>query len=333
MRPRILLIADTLENRLLPSTADLAAAANHLRRHTRGSVMMIVPGQTVQAGARAAAAQYGMDVMVVEHAALFLPNPPLLLEILRHITTQQIPDFILLPHTMRGCGMAAVLAGDMDAACITAVEGIERDAGAIVFQRSVFNGKLMLTVDSRSPGSVLTICPGAFSPTAPDPDHSPGRLSHFDGSAFPAMDTVTPVRLIAADDKDHALEDADVIVAAGRGIRTAENLSLIRETAALFKNGTVAGSRTLCDLGWLPHARQVGETGHQVGPRLYMACGISGARQHTMGIKNAQTVVAVNTDPDAAIFAVADYGIVEDLTTFLPLLATRSGQRVGLAKK
>jgi electron transfer flavoprotein alpha subunit len=119
---------------------------------------------------------------------------------------------------------------------------------------------------------------------------------------------------------DSTLKDGEVIVSAGRGIGKKENLSLIKRLAASFPKSAVGASRSVCDLGWLEHKHQIGTTGQSVSPKLYVACGISGAFQHVSGIKGAQTIVAINTDPHAAIFRVAHYCILEDLTTFIPVL-------------
>jgi electron transfer flavoprotein alpha subunit len=124
---------------------------------------------------------------------------------------------------------------------------------------------------------------------------------------------VRPVEL-----DDTGLADARVIVSAGKGIGKKENLSLLYCLAELFSKSTVAGSRLVCDMEWLEKQRQVGITGNTVAPELYIACGISGAVQHVAGMGDAGFVVAVNTDPHAAIFNVSDICIVEDVTTFIP---------------
>jgi len=116
------------------------------------------------------------------------------------------------------------------------------------------------------------------------------------------------------------ITEAGVIVSAGQGLGDKENLDLIFQLAALFAKSAVAGSRIVCDLGWLEYRCQVGVTGATVSPQLYIACGISGAVQHVMGMRNSEFIVAINKDPAAAIFQVADIGIVEDLTTFIPAL-------------
>jgi electron transfer flavoprotein alpha subunit len=112
--------------------------------------------------------------------------------------------------------------------------------------------------------------------------------------------------------------DANVIVAAGNGIGEKENLDFIHQLAALFAKSAVAGSRIVCDMGWLGYQCQVGVTGTTVSPQLYIACGISGAVQHVMGMQGSEFIVAINKDPSAAIFQVADICIVEDLTAFIP---------------
>jgi electron transfer flavoprotein alpha subunit len=126
--------------------------------------------------------------------------------------------------------------------------------------------------------------------------------------------------MIPAEERDLDLSIADVIVSAGRGIGNEENLALIRQLAGLFSKSAIGCSRTVCDRGWLGYQHQIGLTGKTVSPKLYIACGISGAIQHVTGMSGSKYVVAVNKDPGAAIFQVADVGIVEDLTIFIPLV-------------
>jgi len=286
----LLLITETIENRLQPTYNDLLGVAQELLGYTSGRVRMVIPGQDVRPAAEILSQSTGIDVTIIENEDLRFPNPPLLVSGLRELIKKQRPTHICLLHTMRACHTAAALSLLTKSACITAVEAIRMQDDRPLFRRALFNGKLLIDVAPETETVVFTILPRTL-------------------------------------DMDNALEEVDVVVSAGRGIGEKDNLELIRDVAGIFENAAIAGSRTVCDMGWLPYGRQVGETGRQIAPKLYMACGISGARQHIAGIKNSQLLIAINTDPRAAIFSVADYGIVEDLTRFLPMLLQKYEER------
>ncbi|MCP3955491.1 MAG: electron transfer flavoprotein subunit alpha/FixB family protein, partial [Desulfobacterales bacterium] len=184
--------------------------------------------------------------------------------------------------------------------------------------------KLSATITVPSSGTVFTYCGGAVDPAA----GLSTERGHVTALSVTGVECgVQPRARSRPPDDETALEEAATIVSAGRGIGKGENLELLRAVAGILKNSSLGGSRPACDAGWLPYSRQVGETGRQVAPELYLACGISGARQHLAGIQNAKTVVAVNTDPQAAVFGRADYGIVEDVTRFLPVLLDKYKER------
>ncbi len=181
------------------------------------------------------------------------------------------------------------------------------------------NGKLHLKITADTAPVVITVLPGAFQP-ADNAVNRPGQVEPVDFLPPAEEPGYYPLGLASLHDADDAdLEKADIIVAAGRGIGEEENLKLIQKVAAALPRAAVAASRPLCDLKWLPYSRQVGATGKTVAPRLYLACGISGAQQHLQGMQGSQMIVAINTDPRAAIFSYADYCIVEDVLTFLPV--------------
>jgi electron transfer flavoprotein alpha subunit len=199
---------------------------------------------------------------------------------------------------------------------VTGVEAISRIGKGLFVRREVFSGKLEATIAVPESGMVFTFAGGpveAGKPFAPG-----GKVIAL--AAAGADCGVEPLAMSRPMDDETALEEADAVVAAGLGVGKAENLERLRAVAGILKNSALGGSRPACDAGWLPYSRQVGETGRKVAPTFYLACGISGSRQHLAGIKNARTVVAVNSDPQAAIFRRADYGIVEDLNRFFPVL-------------
>jgi electron transfer flavoprotein alpha subunit len=197
------------------------------------------------------------------------------------------------------------------------VTGLRLDQDRIGFQRPVHGGRFLAETVSLTDGTVVTIQPGAFRELETWP---PGKGSlELLSRPFPSSGTEV-LGTKAAAQQDASVAEAEVIVAAGRGIGKQENLKLIHDLAALFPRSAVGGSRPLCDQGWLRYSQQVGLTGATVSPRLYIACGISGAYQHLAGMRESAFIVAINQDRRAAIFDWADVGIVEDLETFIPLL-------------
>lgn len=311
-----LLVLDTVENRFSSDYRELVACANQLECSDPGRIALFIAGESVAEAGAELARETGMNVIAWEHEGLRHPNPELLGELLREAVAGLRPRLVLLFHSMGNCQVAASLAVAHGFTCVTAAEACEMSAEGPIFRRGVFNGKLLQTVVPRTPGTIITILPGAFRP---EQTYSAASLPEAACRVVRSTLTTacTPLGIIPEPaDETIKLEDADVVVAAGRGIGDRENLALVEETTRIFANSAMAASRPLCDLKWLPHSRQVGTTGRTIAPRLYLACGISGAQQHLAGM-NAQYTVAINTDPDAAIFAHADCIIVEDAVTFL----------------
>jgi len=180
---------------------------------------------------------------------------------------------------------------------------------------NIYNGKIELRLAPLSHTTVVTVLPGAFK-AEKRKSRSPGPVEFYSNRAVPKR--TRPLGVKRVRQEDAGLAQADVVVAAGRGLGKVENLAMIRKLADLFPRSAVAGSRPICDQGWMDYKRQVGLTGATVSPKLYLACGISGAIQHTTGMQGSGFVVAISTDPDAAIFDMAHVCIVEDLTTFIP---------------
>lgn len=307
-----LLVLDTVADH-----RELVACANRLGCSDPARIALFIAGSNVAAAGAELARETGLDVIACEHEQLSRTNSELLSELLRATVAELRPRLVCLFHTIGNCRVAASMAVVLGFACVTGVESCELSAEGPIFRRGVFNGKLLQTVMPATQGTIVTILPGAFRPDGADSAaRRPEAACRVINSILKS--TCTPLGIIPEPaDETIKLEDADVVVAAGRGIGNRENLAVVEETARIFENATVAGSRPLCDLKWLPHSRQVGSTGRTIAPRLYLACGISGAQQHLAGIKGAQFTVAINTDPDAAIFAHADCIIVEDAVPFL----------------
>ena len=263
---------------------------------------------------------WGLDVIVFDDPAFRYPNGDLLAAALVETIKKYNAGSVVLLHTITGVHAASRAAATAGMACITAVESVTREGKSTIFQRCLQYGKIRASMMLQRDSCILTILAGSFAVPEPgDFRKMPGTVYHEKtGSSVP----YSP-RSIERAESSRSLDEAEVIVSAGRGIGKEENLEIIRDVAKIFSRSAVGSSRPLCDLGWLPYGHQVGSTGKTVSPKLYLACGISGASQHLAGMKSSQIIVAVNRDPNAAIFSLADYGVVEDLTVFLPLLAEK----------
>jgi electron transfer flavoprotein alpha subunit len=230
--------------------------------------------------------------------------------------------FVCIPHTARGIDFAPQLSVGIGACCITAVEG----AGEGTFIRSVYSGRFRSEVRPETPSAVLTVMPGAFKPEK-GAMQGPGSVKIVPLRAFELSTKTRGTR--EAVHANMTLSRAEVVVSAGRGLGSAENLRLVEMLSGIFPKSAIGATRGVCDLGWLDYSHQIGTTGNTVAPRLYLACGISGAVQHVSGMKNSQLIVAINTDPDASIFRTAHFGIVEDLKVFIPLLVDMYREKHG----
>ena len=309
--PSIYMVAEQRKGLITQETYELLTFARHMG--SQKSPVFLLAGKNTEDLAKKITEETGCDVIALtgDHLERYnaLSHAHALVEILR----REPEAWVCLPHTSTGYDLAPRLAVLLEAACITGVESL----GDGTLSRPVYSGRFREEIVPETPRVVVTVLPGAF-PLSEERPAAAGRV-RLVKSAFKDV----PARTLGTEEtehKDSAIQDAEVIVSAGRGIGQKENLSLIKRLAALFPRSAVGASRSVCDLGWLEYRHQIGTTGRTVSPRLYIACGISGAFQHVSAIRGAQTIVAINKDPHAPIFQVAHYGIVEDLTTFIPIL-------------
>ncbi|PKL17195.1 MAG: hypothetical protein CVV49_12295 [Spirochaetae bacterium HGW-Spirochaetae-5] len=330
-------VLDTLEDKLIPQSFELIAFADKITDSDLSHTLLIVAGRNIKSVCESISAKYGIDVLPLEHDDLYLPNPELLADMLHEVIKDYNTETVILTHTIRNCQTAAKLSVSLKASSITAIESFTKDDKEYNFQRSIFNGKIRMRLSPKTSLKIFTVLPGAYTlierRVASDADsiviqcrvkEAPAPRSLAKANS---VKRYKPLSLLSEAESGVKLEDADVIVSVGRGIGKEENIELIRATASLFPDSAVGASRPICDNRWLPFSHQVGITGRSVAPKLYMACGISGSQQHIAGMKNSQCIVAINKDPNAAIFSVADYIIVEDLVSFLPVLMKKYRER------
>jgi len=319
-------VIDTIEDRIMPQSLELLAFIKQIFKYDSSLILLVITGRNITDAARKLAEDYCIDIAATEHDDFYYPNPSLLIKVLYSVIEKHNPELLCFSHTIRNCSAAAALSALFKFQCITGVERSEKKENSFNFQRSIFNGKLKENVLVTGRQVILTINPGAFQFNTDD-NFSERVASIETIEVDPGIHGYKPLSLSENSDMESSLEDADVIIAAGRGIGKPENLQMVKDMAQLFDNAAIGASRPVCDNKWLPYRHQVGVTGKTVSPKLYMALGISGSQQHISGMKNSQCIVAVNRDPHAAIFSVADYIIVEDLAEFLPAFITKYNER------
>ncbi len=242
-------------------------------------------------------------------------------DVVSALISKEKPSVFLFGATPHGRELAPRIAARLQLGLTADCTGLDIDEkGHLIQTRPAFGGNIMASIVSPyTRPQMATVRPNVFSPGDPDSSRK-GQIEDLEVALSPAA---IRTKLVAVeqlvDEGNIGIDDADVIVAAGRGCKKKENLTLIQELADAL-GGVTAGSRALVELDWIPHTKQVGQSGLTVGPQLYIAIGISGAIQHLVGMSSAKTVIAINKDPDAPIFKVADLGIVGDAMEILPLL-------------
>ena len=307
----IYIIAELRKGGVTQETYELVSFASVIGRGRKPVFFLL--GKNVEEQAREISQKTGCDVIALTGDHIEHYNALSYAHALMEILQEEDAAWVCLPHTSMGYDLAPRLAVPLKAACITGVES----AGEGSLGRSIYSGRFIEEIVPKTARVVVTVLPGAFRPCEKTADPA-GSVKVIE-ACFVEVRSQT---LGTAESiyRNGALKDAEVIVSAGRGIGKKENLSLIKRLAAVFPRSAVGASRSVCDLGWLEHKHQIGTTGQTVSPRLYIACGISGAFQHVSGMRSAQNIVAINNDIHAPIFQVAHYCIVEDLTTFIPVL-------------
>jgi electron transfer flavoprotein alpha subunit len=317
MEQSVIVIAEHYEGQIRPVTYELIACAAKLQQFRQLTIMVMILGDDVAGLAREIAETSGQDVVAVQVPTLDRYNGEAYKTLLQNLLIENMPTYICVAHTSQGLDFAPALAVVLDADCITGVEDVVEKDGNICVARPLYGGKIFAHHSTGAKTSILTIQPGIFKPLGSELQ-APGAIDIKSMIYEPHQSVSLGLKQAAADTS--GIAEARVVVAAGRGIREAENLEIIEQLAKVFPRSAVAGSRIVCDMGWLEYKCQVGVTGATVTPELYIACGISGAVQHVSGMRSSGFIVAINTDPAAAIFQVADICVVEDLTTFIPIL-------------
>jgi electron transfer flavoprotein alpha subunit len=284
----------------------------------RVDVLALGPGASECAGE---VAGYGADrLLCVEAAELELYAAQAYAACLAEAAKAAEAAVVLVPATIMGKDLAPRATARMGTACASDVIELEvGEDGALKGKRMVYSGKAVAWVSiPEARPAVASLRPNVFPLASPD-DSRTAEVVPLEVAITPELLKVRTVELRKSEQQELDVTEATIIVAGGRGLKEAENFSLLRDLAVEL-GAAVGASRAVVDSGWIPHANQVGQTGKVVSPNLYFACGISGAIQHLAGMSSSKVIVAINKDPEAAIFKVADYGIVGDALEVLPAL-------------
>ncbi len=296
-----------------------ALAAAHRLVPAQEIAAVVVGAETEALAAEAAQKPLG-KVVRVEHPLLAHYTADGFSRALHQLIQNQGPtQWVVFPHSYQVRDYAPALACRMGQVLISDVTGIEEGS---IFSRQLLQGRLNGNYRHSGKGPCfVSVQAGAFRADTIDTHASPGQaaIEVFTPTLDPAQIRTRPDEPFREAAETVDLGSAQRIVSVGRGIKSAENLPLI-EALAQTLDAELAASRPICDNGWMPLERQVGSSGHTVQPQLYVAIGISGAIQHLVGMKGSECIVAINKDPDAPIFEVADYGIVGDLFEVVPAL-------------
>jgi electron transfer flavoprotein alpha subunit len=314
--PRVLVIAETMQGKTTGPACELLGLARHLADETGGEAAAALLGNNCGDAAEELIARGADTVYVAEHALLGDYHVDAWVPVLARICRQAACDVVLICHNAVGADLAPRLAFRLETAVATGCVEVALSTGRVVLTRPCYGGNAREVVSFKTAPAIATVRPGCYNALPYD--------SRRSGSVVPVRPEIdaTAIRTRIVGRKRDAtdgvrLEDAKVIVAGGRGLNGADGFRVLEKLAHTL-GGAVGASRVPCDLGWCPRSWQIGLTGRTVTPDLYIAVGISGAGHHMAGCGSAKTIVAVNTDPEAAIFKDARYGVVGDYQRFIP---------------
>lgn len=281
-----------------------------------GEVVGVLIGDSVSALA-SGMIHYGADrVVTVEDEKLKQYTPDGFSQALMAVIDSESPDGLIFGHTAMGKDLAPKIAAKLESGLISDVTSLEEGGGNLVFTRPIYSGKAFEKKIVTDGLLFATIRPNNIVPLEKDESRS-GDVASVAAEIKDLRTIIKEVVRKASEGVD--LSEAKVIIAGGRGVKSEEGFEPLKELASVL-NGAVGASRGACDADYCDYSLQIGQTGKVVTPDLYIACGISGAIQHLAGMSNSKVIVAINKDPEANIFKVADYGIVGDLFEVVPLL-------------
>ena len=320
----VLVFAEYRHGKIAPVSYELLGIGRKLADQRGVQLSAVLPGGSVSDLAQSLIAVGADTVLLAEHPMLEQFREDLYAKVLELTIRERKPEVVLAGATAIGRSLipyvATLLNAGLTADC-TRLEIREED-GMLLQTRPAFGGNIMATIECpQTRPQMATVRPKVMAPAEPDASRT-GEVVFLQLPEDPLQSRIEVLETVANTEDQVNIQEFETLVAGGRGLDSAKGFALIRELAAEL-GGAVAASRAAVDAGWIPYPHQVGQTGKTVSPKLYIACGISGAVQHAVGMQSAEIVVAINRDKDAPIFNIATYGVVGDLYEVVPRLIQR----------
>ncbi len=322
MSQGILLFIEQRDGAINKTSFEAMVAAQGLASETGEKLSAVVLGKNVSGTASEVASKKLDAVHTVDNEKLAEYTPDGYVAALKKAIDELDPRFVVLSHTYQVRDFAPKLAAGLGKTFVTDCVGYRLNGGDVVLTRQIFQGKINTDVRvTGAPPVLVSFQAGSYRADKAEAGDSPAPVSPLDVNMSDVQIRTKTEPKFQQAKQVVDLSQAPLIVAVGRGIKSQENIEMVQKLADAL-GAEIAASRPICDNEWLPMDRQIGSSGQTVSPKLYLAVGISGAIQHVVGMKNSQTIVAINKDPEAPIFDIADYGIVADLFEVVPALTS-----------
>ncbi len=323
----ILILGEAGADGLRPVSLEVLAAGRRLADELGGLLVALILGSGIEAAARDLGAAGADRLLVADDERLSGLTTESVTAIVAQVIDDLQPSVVLIPGTTLGRDVAPRVAARLGVSLAADCVAFSVEDGNLVAVRPILGGRVQTAVKLPSGQlQMATVRPASFEPAvasgeSPEPEPVTVDLTPNDLR-------VTVVETVPKETGPANLDGAWAVVAGGRGLKEPENFALVEELAEVL-GGAVGATRAVVDAGWRPHHEQIGQTGRTVSPRLYLAIGVSGAIQHNVGMQGADIVVAINRDPDAPIFKVAQFGIVGDLFEVVPALTAELRAAMG----
>ena len=317
-------IGEQREGEISPISYELLAWGKELADKRNTKLASVILGYNVKDKVESLI-HYGADIVyVVDHPALEHFSPDIHPQIIERLIREFMPEIVIASATTYGRTVMPILAARIETGLTADCTNldIDKETGLLIQTRPAIGGNVMATIktpDHRP--QMSTVRPKSKRPLPKDKSRK-GRVIVKEYPEEINKSKVRFINFVKDQTAEQPIQEADVILSGGKGIKDGKNFKMLYELADLL-GGAVGASRQAVDMGWIPYSHQVGLSGKTVSPRLYMAVGISGAVQHLAGMSSAETIIAINTDPDANIFKVCDFGIVGDLFDIIPMLINK----------